>query len=150
MDGSPASSTPTVTREASQKETPTQLRDSSLLQSDESAIVEVTTLLPLSEIINTDKMAENRGRTSSTDPKAGEKRKEIRLMRGLSSERITCLEERMRGRTDLVMNETPRGADVDEVVTPQSQKSKFKGEKKKGSDKKRTPEVVRDTPRKRP
>ena len=40
MSGSPASSTPTATRGASRTESPDILRDSSLLHSDESAIVE--------------------------------------------------------------------------------------------------------------
>ena len=40
MNGSPASSTPTATRGASRSETPDILRDSSLLQSDESVIIE--------------------------------------------------------------------------------------------------------------
>ena len=42
MNGSPASSTPTAMRGASRSETPDILRDSSLLQSDESVIADQT------------------------------------------------------------------------------------------------------------
>ena len=150
MSGSPASSTPTVTREASKTESPTQLRDSSLLHSDENAIVEVT--LQQHSVIETSikgEMAKRKrnGSTGSEPRSEQEKEEEKRLLRSMRAEKVMNLEERMRGRPENIMNETPIGAKVEEVITPQSQKTKAKGEKKRGSGK-RTPEVVRDTPRK--
>ena len=152
MNGSPASSTPTVTREASKTESPDLLRDSSLLHSDESAIV-VQTHQQHSEteieIISEREMADKveTGYKGSEQRLEQEGEEERTLLRGLSADRIRQLETRRRGEADNIMDETPIGARADEVITPLSQKSKAKGEKKKKGTSKRTPETVRDTPR---
>ena len=69
------------------------------------------------------------------------------MLRDLSEERIRMLENRRRGEVQSKMDETPVGAEMEEVKTPQSQKTKIKEEKSKRNISKRTPEMVRDTPR---
>ena len=140
MSGSPASSTPTITRGTPRTESPDTLRDSSLLHSDESAIVEQKHLQPSD-------MNGNGGKKNEEEKmEKGEEEKQ--MLEGLSEERIRMLERRRRGEVESKMDETPMGVGVEEVKTPQSQKTKAKEEKKKKGMSKRTPETVRDTPRK--
>ena len=136
MSGSPASSTPTMTRGTPRTESPDTLRDSSLLHSDESAIVEQRHLQPSDT--NGD------GGMKSEEEKR-EKEEEKQMLEGLSEERIRMLERR-RGEVESKMDETPMGVGIEEVKTPQSQKTKAKEEKKKKGVSKRTPQMVRDTP----
>ena len=151
MNGSPASSTPTATRGASRSETPDILRDSSLLQSDESVIADQA-------------HQTSSGTIQVQGGEMADKKEECMILEDLSEERIRKLEERRRGdveskmdetplgaeveEVEAKMNETPMGTGVEEVETPQSQKAKTKEEKSKKSISKKTPEMVRDTPRK--
>ena len=155
MNGSPASSTPTATRGASRSETPDILRDSSLLQSDESVITEQQhqqhseseSKLDSREEEMADKIyldESARGRADRVTEEEG-KREEAQILRDLSEERIRMLENRRRGEVQSKMDETPVGAEMEEVKTPQSQKAKTKEEKSKKSISKRTPEMVRHT-----
>ena len=153
MSGSPASSTPTATRGTSRTESPDILRDSSLLHSDESAIVEQKPL----QHSETDTEGNCEGEMADKVEKEikraenvvdREEEEERLMLRGLSEDRIRRLENRRRGEVESKMDETPMGVGVEEVKTPQSQKNKAKEEKKKKGMSKRTPETVRDTPRK--
>ena len=112
MNGSPASSTPTVTREASKTESPDILRDSSLLHSDESTIVEQTHQQHSeteTEIISESEMADKvdkvQKRSESTVDR--EREEERSVLNGLSEDRIRQLENRRRGIVENIMDETP-------------------------------------------
>ena len=162
MNGSPVSSTPTAMREASRSGTPDILRDSSLLQSDESVIAEQTHQShsdpePESKKIISEDIMADKGRAEESTrgreargTEVGEVRKEeeAQILEELSEEKIRLLENRRRGRVQSKMDETPIGAEVEEVKTPQSQKAKTKEEKSKKNINRKTPEMVRDTPRK--
>ena len=76
-----------------------------------------------------------------------EEQEEAQILEDLSEEKIRRLEDRRRGRVQSKMDETPVGAEVEEVKTPQSQKAKTKEEKSKKNTSRKTPELVRDTPR---
>ena len=139
MNGSPASSTPTATRGASRSETPDILRDSSLLQSDESVITEQQhqqhseseSKLDSREEEMADKIYVDesvRGRADKVTEEEG-KREEAQILRDLSEERIRMLENRRRGEVQSKMDETPVGVEMEVLKTPQIQKANIRRKK---------------------
>ena len=162
MNGSPASSTPTAMRGASRSETPDILRDSSLLQSDESVIADQahqtsSSKSPEKENKKVENKEEEMAERMSIDEERadregevaeGEGNTEVVILEDLSEDRIRKLEERRQGKVEGRMDETPIGVEIEDVKTPQSQKAKTKEEKSKKNLSRKTPEMVRDTPRK--
>ena len=149
-------------RGAPRSETPDILRDSSLLQSDESVIADQAhqtdpSATPekenkltskeeeMAERMSVDEEREDRGRKEDVAEEA--ERAEVVILGDLSEERIRKLEDRRQGRVEGKMDETPVGVELEEVKTPQSQKAKTKEEKCKKGNNRKTPETVRDTPR---
>ena len=142
MSGSPASSTPTAMRGAPRSETPDILRDSSLLQSDESVIADQTHQTNSSNTSEKEnnklrneeeEMAERMSvdgeradREEKEDVAEGAGSTEVMILGDLSEERIRKLEDRRQGRVEGRMNETPIGVELEEVRTPKVRRQKQK------------------------